>query len=99
MSEKLDFAGRQRASELLDWIVDCPEEAAHRLAALEAGPAALKDELELAWGIIANASDWNIDEGDTPCGKKAKEWQNAAARWRDRYHALLTAEEDDDETQ
>ena len=55
--------------------------------------AALKDALELAWGIIANASDWNIDEGDTPCGKKAKEWQNTAARWRDRYHALLTAEE------
>jgi len=42
MSDKLDFAGRQRASELLDWIVDCPEEAAHRLAALEAENAALR---------------------------------------------------------
>ena len=46
MSDKLDFAGRQRASELLDWIVDCPEEAAHRLAALEAENAELKRENE-----------------------------------------------------
>jgi hypothetical protein len=37
----------------------------------------LRKELELAWGIIANAAggDWT---------KESKEWQDAAARWRDR---------------
>ena len=42
----------------------------------------LADELESAWGIIANAGggDWT---------KETPEWQEAAAKWRDRYHALL----------
>ena len=47
----------------------------------------LKDEivklgsiLEAAWGVIANAGggDWE---------KETKEWQEAAARWRDNYHS------------
>lgn len=34
------------------------------------------DHLELAWGLIANASggDWE---------KESREWQDAAIRWRD----------------
>jgi len=38
-----------------------------------------EDLLEYAWGIIANAGggDWT---------KESKDWQEAAARWRDRYH-------------
>ncbi len=38
--------------------------------------------LESAWGIIANSSggDWS---------KENKDWQQAAARWRDRYHAII----------
>lgn len=40
------------------------------------------DLLELAWGVIANAGggDWTT---------QTEEWQEAAARWRDRYHAAL----------
>ena len=34
--------------------------------------------LELAWGIIANVSGGNWDI-------QTDEWQNAAARWRDKY--------------
>lgn len=43
---------------------------------------ALRDELEMAWTIIANAGggDWQ---------KESAEWQEAAAKWRDRYHALI----------
>jgi len=38
--------------------------------------------LEMAWGIIANAGggDWK---------KETCEWQEAAARWRDDYHATV----------
>jgi hypothetical protein len=42
-----------------------------------------KDELlELAWGLIANASsgDWT---------KETPDWQEAAAKWRDRYWRVL----------
>ncbi len=39
---------------------------------------------EIAWGVIANAGggDWKLERTD---------WQEAAARWRDDYHALLAA--------
>lgn len=42
----------------------------------------LRDELELAWGIIANAGggDWKT---------QTEVWQDAAKRWRDRYHVIL----------
>lgn len=40
--------------------------------------------LDLAWGVIANASDWN---GGTP---QQQTWRVAAVRWRDRYHEHLT---------
>jgi len=44
----------------------------------------LLDHLDYAWGIIANASggDWK---------KESKDWQEAAARWRDTYHEILSA--------
>lgn len=40
-------------------------------------------ELEAAWGIIANAGngDW---------GRETTEWQDAAARWRDRVMPTLS---------
>jgi hypothetical protein len=43
-----------------------------------------KDCAEYGWTIIANASggDWT---------KEAKDWQEAAARFRDQYHACLAA--------
>ena len=41
------------------------------------------DQLEMAWVIIANASDW-IQEG-----KHQAEWRKAAKRWRDAYFASL----------
>lgn len=44
--------------------------------------AELNELLELAWGIIANANggDWS---------RATHEWQGAAVRWRDRYHAWI----------
>ena len=43
--------------------------------------ALLADELELAWGIIANAGggDWQ---------KETPEWRDAVVKWRERYHFL-----------
>lgn len=40
------------------------------------------DLLEFAWGVIANVSGSNWD-------KQSPEWQDAAKRWRDQYHARL----------
>lgn len=36
------------------------------------------EAIDLAWGIIANASGGNWE-------KETPEWQEAAARWRDKY--------------
>jgi len=38
--------------------------------------------LEAAWGIIANAGGWDWKT-------QSKEWQIAAAGWRDQYHKGL----------
>lgn len=48
------------------------------------GPEPLLDELELAWGIIANAGggDWTRETPD---------WQKAAAAWRDRVMPAVGA--------
>jgi len=40
------------------------------------------DLLYEAWGVIANASGWLEDT----------EWRAAAERWRDKWHATLSAE-------
>ncbi len=53
----------------------------------------LMDEMETAWGVIANASDW---DHSAKSNKAAKEWVTAAERWRDRYHELLTEHLQDD---
>lgn len=47
-------------------------------------PEQLVDLLETAWGVIANAcgGNWKFE---------SKDWQAAAARFRDRYHAVLDA--------
>lgn len=46
----------------------------------------LAEMLELAWGIIANAhgGDWS---------SATTEWQQAAARWRDRYMPMFHPQE------
>lgn len=45
-----------------------------------------QDHLETAWGVIANAGvslgDWN---SMTP------EWREAAEKWRDEWHRMLSA--------
>lgn len=47
----------------------------------------LSDELsgyEQAWGLIANARDWLLDD------EQAAEWREAAMRWRDEvWHPAL----------
>jgi hypothetical protein len=47
----------------------------------------LFEMLESAWGIICNASNRTIDEGGPVDASPG--WQQAAQRWRDRYHELL----------
>ena len=42
------------------------------------------DAIELAWGIIANASGGNWD-------RESSDWQEAAARWRDTYVGPMSA--------
>lgn len=44
----------------------------------------MSDLLHYAWTIICNAGggDWK---------KESKEWQEAAARFRTQYHAMLSA--------
>ncbi len=37
--------------------------------------------LEMAWVVIANASDWTDET--------RSEWREAAERWRDAYHKTL----------
>lgn len=44
------------------------------------------DLIEAAWGIIANASDWNI--------KGREEWIEAAKEWREAYHETLKESKD-----
>lgn len=46
----------------------------------------LLDQLEVAWGIIANASDWINHDADV---KGTTQWIEAAIRWRDKYHATI----------
>ena len=44
----------------------------------------LLDQIESAWGIIANAygGDWELAQN--------KDWKPAAEKWRDRYHEIPT---------
>lgn len=46
-----------------------------------------QDPLEQAWGIIANASDWNMPE--------RAEWRRAAEVWRDTvWHPYVSVQSD-----
>ena len=54
---------------------------------------AVKAREEAAWGLIANAPDWNVADDGTPCGNRAKTWREAAVRWRDDWHKTLAAPE------
>lgn len=62
------------------FCINC-EDATADMRVLRAENAQLKNLCELAWGVIANASggNWKLEPAD---------WQEAAARWRDGYHAL-----------
>lgn len=42
-------------------------------------PQPVEDLIEMAWIIISNSTDWNINE----------EWTKAAIKWRDDYHAWI----------
>lgn len=48
--------------------------------------------VELAWGIIANASGGNWD-------LESKDWQTAAAKWRDDYHHSLKRDQPERESE
>ncbi len=41
------------------------------------------DLTEMAWGVIANARDWTLED------KQADNWREAARRWRDDYFTSL----------
>lgn len=47
-----------------------------QIQAIEAQDKRHVDSTEAAWGLIANATDWDRDD--------RKEWREAAERWRDR---------------
>ena len=47
----------------------------------------LDDLLATAWAVIANAGGGNWDT-------QTSEWKGAAERWRDRYLAVLPAQND-----
>ena len=67
--------------ELLDWPwpVQSLDEVAR--SAGHPTPTDERDELiDLAWGLIANVGD-----GNGEWSSQTQEWQDAAARWRDRY--------------
>lgn len=53
-------------------------------AALVAEPKKMLDELEAAWGLLANV-------GGGIWLKESPEWQKAAGQWRHRYGAILAA--------
>ena len=63
-------------------------ETIHRLTDLSRKQSNL---LMLAWGVIANAGggDWTVE---------TKEWQKAAAGWRDQYHSPVGSENTRDGT-
>ncbi len=44
-------------------------------------PTSDSELLEMAWVIIACASDWG--------GGSCAEWRESAEKWRDKYHATL----------
>ena len=81
-------ARTEGASGQHDWcdrqLADLRRLLAERDAAAPGIPdEATMDLLETAWGIIANGG-W---DGMAP----TPGWQEAAVRWRDRYHAVLQA--------
>jgi hypothetical protein len=47
----------------------------------------MQDAAEMLWVVLANVSggDWS---------KQTPEWQEAAARWRDHYFAVLSSDGD-----
>lgn len=62
---------------------ECPTCAAHNKAVEEAVRKAL-DAAESLWGVVANVSDGDWTDQN-------EEWQDAAGRARDMYHAALRA--------
>lgn len=85
--KKLGIGAGAAATAPLTKLLDSPPTAETIEALDPTTRAALMDHLELAWGIIANASDW-ADMGGKGLTAR-REWQAAAERWRDEYHAIL----------
>jgi len=65
---------------------NCTDELASALASLRPSPEVetLKDAAEMLWVVLANVSggDWT---------QQTPEWQEAAARWRDKYFESLAS--------
>jgi len=83
--DALDKLTPAQLSKLLELLThplsfrDAARAALGGVLAYGKGHAAAREPLlELAWGVIANAGggDWE---------KESKEWQEAAAKWRDQY--------------
>ena len=80
-----DYEGRlEKMHALMTEVQEQRSETEKRLDALVQERDDLRDMLETAWGIIANANggDWETASQD---------WQDAAARFRDAYHETLRA--------
>ena len=85
-------SARRFADKMVEVIGEKPWEAA--VALIEARDAAVRADahkkllhlLEIAWGVIANASggDWT---------KETQEWRQAAAKWRDDWLAEIKSDE------
>lgn len=61
-------------------------EAADEIERLSVEVALLMDGMEMAWGLIANARNW-----DATYPRCTTEWSTARATWRDDYwHPALT---------
>lgn len=71
---------------VLATIIGCLDAATSRPSTLNYRPILTKtpelDALETAWGVVAN-----VNHGDWT--KQSSEWQDAAARFRDKYHGVL----------
>jgi len=56
---------------------DAMNDITSRVRTTEDVPAGFPPGIEMAWGVIANATDWDRDD--------RVEWRAAAERWRDEY--------------
>lgn len=61
-----------------------------RKKAPEVSKEKLLDHLQNAWAVIANASNWYAENDPLTMSKEDRMWIEAAVRWRDEWHAILS---------